>query len=919
MPRTTRSSVLKVPEFLGVLRDATSRLPDTVPYASINDPVYRNFHEVLDTANEGTFEKFEQAFKQCFKPDPDGLPNINNIMRGEHGMGLIISYLDEFAKPPTMSSEQLRAITLRITELVEMVQERIKEAPRPVQSKTKNQKSKSKSKLEQTGIGGIPVAKKVRFSNQSDGYDGDGEFVPASKAESSEEELDMESENEFGILGFGQTKNKSQVEISTTDENTTIWEPPRHGRDPVKGNWAMSHYSKIPKPAMRKNGTAIWAYICNWCGTLCGTPRTPGITNWDEEVPTLKNFNKSNFITHIEKRCTGIPEDQKYFANVKAQEKSKFSLKTPAIPLNQREFNSSLAKAVVRDNHAMTFGEGDSMIEFFQSILPNIRLPVHQTLQRHLYRLFDILANKVRDNFKAIERHAISTDAWTSKNSVYSLAGVIIFFIDNNWHLNELVVDVINLDAEHSGSFMGKLVYSALKAKGAARQTIACVTDNASTNSVMNETLATQIRKHENTHAHGKNISFTCIAHAIHLVCTALTSHLGVIEPSDHFSEVKGSNLEGDDNDAIESEIDSNIDTESESNFDDDLLAELAPELAPELASTDDERPTGHVDKTVFPKPLTVIEKAITYFVANLDSIQSRGGKSRKIIQKLQICWNINGEEWDLAGMVAEILDPFRTASAAMSRRDVATLSDVIPTFALLERKLVESISQIQNPATDRRNVTARALLSGLEAALFKLQKYQTLAHENQLCIIATVLNPRFRLKYLERWPELHSRASILFSHVFENYRVKEAEVINTPVDPVPRRNIPRPSKSANAWEDELYSDVPSFVEQFDQELQAYFSGNFPCGSGTSTLGWWKVHCLHFPTVGHMARDFLCIPASSVSVERLFSQCKLTMSDVRSSMLFETARRRICCQHWMKAGIGADAVRMGLQIDEDID
>ncbi|EUC57274.1 hAT family dimerization protein [Rhizoctonia solani AG-3 Rhs1AP] len=68
-----------------------------------------------------------------------------------------------------------------------------------------------------------------------------------------------------------------------------------------------------------------------------------------------------------------------------------------------------------------------------------------------------------------------------------------------------------------------------------------------------------------------------------------------------------------------------------------------------------------------------------------------------------------------------------------------------------------------------------------------------------------------------------------------------------------------------------------------------------------------------------MARDLLCIPTSSASVERLLSQCKLTISGVRSSMSFETARRRICCQHWMKARVDADVVRTPLQIDEGID
>ncbi|KDN47307.1 hypothetical protein RSAG8_03786, partial [Rhizoctonia solani AG-8 WAC10335] len=238
-----------------------------------------------------------------------------------------------------------------------------------------------------------------------------------------------------------------------------------------------------------------------------------------------------------------------------------------------------------------------------------------------------------------------------------------------------------------------------------------------------------------------------------------------------------------------------------------------------------------------------------------------------------------------------------------MSRRDVATISNVIPTFALLERKLLEAISQLQGEAADHKITTARALLSGLEATLAKLQKYQTLAHKNHLCLIATVLNPWLWLKYLEKWPESHSTTRTLVSYIFENYHAKLPGAPAKSADHKMHSRTPKLSKLTTTWDHELYSDTPSFTEHFDRELQAYYSGSYPCTNGTSTLNWWEIHHLHFPTVAHMARDFLCIPASSVSVERLFSSCKLTRTDVRSSMSFETARRRICCQNWMKVGV----------------
>ncbi|KDN47716.1 hypothetical protein RSAG8_03506, partial [Rhizoctonia solani AG-8 WAC10335] len=889
-----------------------------------------------------------------------------------------------------MNLGELRSTGLRIKELVELVQERVKLAPMPKRCNSggKRPAQRGKQKADYASI--TQVVNQVQDNNQAGGYDGD--YAPDTGPESSGEELDMEVEKEFGIMNFGNTGHQEkrpdmerrasspmtiQPEEPETIGITQSDEAPRPGRDAAKGRWVMTHYNDVPKPRVRKNGVAIWGYNCKWCRPMQHTTH-PGTLNWDEETKDRRNFVKSNFITHIEKRCRLVPKDQKLFDEIKAQGFDKSAgansrVLASGTPMSQREFNGNLAKAIVRDNHSMTFGEGDGMIEFFQKILPGIRLPTHQTLTRHLYRLFDVLSNKVKDNLKSVERHAISTDAWSSKNSVYSLAGVISFSSPTRTeNFGELVIDVINLDADHSGNRMGGLVYSALKTKGVANRAIACVTDNASANSVMNDTLAMRIRAHSDVHAHGKTMSFTCVAHAIHLICTDLMSHLGVIEPGDHFPEVKGTELEDDSDDVLDPELDTHLglDEESDSDLDDDLLAEIAPELT----LGDDGKPVG---KGRQPKALTVTQKiheivvyataspkrqkqmrqiiaktctkdvshlflkksvrtrwgsaraeakraielrpAVISFVANLDSTRSRSGKSRKQILKLQEHWNITGEEWDLLGMVVNILTPFHAATEAMSRRDVATISDVIPTFALLERKLLEAISQLQGEAADHKNTTARALLSGLEAALAKLQKYQTLAHKNHLCLIATVLNPWLRLKYLEKWPESHSTARTLVSYIFENYHAKLPGAPAKSADRTMHSRTPKLSKLTTTWDHELYSDTPSFTEHFDRELQAYYSGSYPCTNGTSTLNWWEIHHLHFPTVAHMARDFLCIPASSVSVERLFSSCKLTMTDVRSSMSFETARRRICCQNWMKVGVDTDAIRMALEIDESTD
>ena len=53
-------------------------------------------------------------------------------------------------------------------------------------------------------------------------------------------------------------------------------------------------------------------------------------------------------------------------------------------------------------------------------------------------------------------------------------------------------------------------------------------------------------------------------------------------------------------------------------------------------------------------------------------------------------------------------------------------------------------------------------------------------------------------------------------------------------------------------------------------------------------LWWWKNHEAKFPHMAHMARQYLGVPATSASCERLFSSVGLVKTDLRGSLLDST-------------------------------
>ena len=71
---------------------------------------------------------------------------------------------------------------------------------------------------------------------------------------------------------------------------------------------------------------------------------------------------------------------------------------------------------------------------------------------------------------------------------------------------------------------------------------------------------------------------------------------------------------------------------------------------------------------------------------------------------------------------------------------------------------------------------------------------------------------------------------------------------------------------------------------------------------GSDILGWWKSNSKNYPNLSKMAKDYLAIPGTSTSSERLFSSGKHLISDTRQSLSPSTIRACQCLKSWEKWG-----------------
>jgi hAT family protein len=63
-------------------------------------------------------------------------------------------------------------------------------------------------------------------------------------------------------------------------------------------------------------------------------------------------------------------------------------------------------------------------------------------------------------------------------------------------------------------------------------------------------------------------------------------------------------------------------------------------------------------------------------------------------------------------------------------------------------------------------------------------------------------------------------------------------------------------------------------------------------------LGWWKHHQYEYPCLARIARDYLAIPATSASAERVFSAAADLITKKRGSLNDETIQACMCMHSW---------------------
>ncbi|KAF5309197.1 hypothetical protein D9619_012818 [Psilocybe cf. subviscida] len=409
--------------------------------------------------------------------------------------------------------------------------------------------------------------------------------------------------------------------------------------------------------------------------------------------------------------------------------------------------------------------------------------------------------------------------------------------------------------------------------------------DNASVNDVIVETTQRSLLGRYNI-PDSTDKHIRCMAHVINLIVQAFLASMDeAVDPDEYDSYV--------DLKSFPIHYDGNTDEEQHTVEQDEK--EVADGVEVQFGSETDELIMA--DLLTGASPLKRLRFITTKIVSSLQRrIQFRKIAQEKYsvmrralkLKEATDSWTFNMEDlrvlvlsksdWALLEQLADILEIFTQATKQLSHENQPTLPFALPLYEKMEQRLCATIE-------DRTKYHFK-IRKGAEAALEKLHKYRAHAEWNQYCHSS----PSLRLLWFrniggckrseKEKVEAVSRVKALFEHVAETYFDEKKP------DVIPAETVLTPP------------------QQFVDELQRYLD-KFEGGRGDlqHPLEWWKIHAPALPTIARMARDYLAIPATSVSVERTFSKSRHIYQDFRSSLKAETISLALLTKVWIQSGL----------------
>lgn len=496
----------------------------------------------------------------------------------------------------------------------------------------------------------------------------------------------------------------------------------------------------------------------------------------------------------------------------------------PVSSSKKRNIDIQLLKMICKEYHPFSIVDDNEFKKIVEMLNPGYKLPSRKTLTNSL---LPIVCSDLLEKVKAMVNNAkalsVTCDGWTNINNV-SFYALTAHFFDDHSGLQTCLLECSEFSESHTASNIATWIDQVLKKYSIGYKVCAVVTDNAAN-------IKAAVQELNLRH-------IPCYAHSLNLIVqSSITASI-----SDVVGKVK-------------------------------LLVQFFKKSSSALAKLTDMQVSLNKEK------LKLKQDVSTRWNSTYDMLERVLKNKEPLISTLALLGNttvgnLSQEEWGIVQHAVQLLEVFNDVTKEISAETNVTLSKTTVLSRLMSKKVKHYlVSNTQLP--EKIKLLCKSLLEGLSKRFGDRESHDLIAQ-------STILDPRFKSKAFGDENKYKSAYYDLIRKVKVAIQAHASGEVETRVEPLP--NTP----SSSIWDefDEAVSHLRGKQDPTAEatvEIDKYL--NEPYLPRTSDpLKWWEARKYTYPNVHSMVLKRLCIPATSVPCERVFSKAGQIYTDRRNRL-----------------------------------
>ncbi|XP_047141157.1 zinc finger BED domain-containing protein 4-like [Hydra vulgaris] len=509
-----------------------------------------------------------------------------------------------------------------------------------------------------------------------------------------------------------------------------------------------------------------------------------------------------------------------------------------------------IVKYLCMGNLAFQHVSSPAFKDFLLSLRPEIIIRAPLTYSRNklpiLYsNVFEAVLNVLTHDLKDVDAVGFTSDLWSSKSNE-SFTALTLHYITTGFELKTFLLGCNAFPDSHTGdniSIKTDTLISVLPFNNGCKMT--SVTDSAA-NMISGMKKSAKIDE-----------SISCIAHLLHLVIIKSVKEVDEIEKVFQVRKT------------LSARTHKSINSQQR-------IMKACNDVIPEKIK---------FNKIISPCPTRwnsgfMCMDSILHLRLALEIIASSNLKTDDILRALIP----SSDEFDVIEKVVPIMKLFNDFTEVVSSEKIPTSQRVVPGLFDIQ----ENIKKLILPNDKITGDFVTKLLSNLNKRFpdcGSRQKNNALAH---------LLDPKFKGLLLTRFGQddvaLRDLKEISIGKQPSNLIENTTQTVSPKQDLSPAEQLLFEMMGQDSNASELYRS--SKDSPFDIELEAYKRLGFP-DKNYNILEWWKIHSPQLPILSRAAKKVLCVPASSTSSERVFSQAGNIVSCKRTLLKAETIEKLV--------------------------